>query len=417
MRTGLVARSIIAGGLLLAPLTAFAQDDATTDQAPAPESAPAATEPATEPLPDDLFRDLEQLDSPGRGSANGGGTSRRIELLDRDELAASGFEFGQDSDAADTSTALMLAVSAGSVVHGIGHLHLGDSRTGLFLLGMEGVGAVLMGSAAGYYALTGGETAAAAFFAPALQLGAAAFVFSYLLDVVGTLQSDQRLDRNTHDSRGIGFRARYGLFNAVGFPLRHLIDASLLADIGGLYASAATTHDVALDAASYRGRAGVRPVRGRTDLTFLSVEAGGEFFEYQADGEFARISADGRIGGSLQMGEWFSQLDQVALQGEIGFGYRWYQLAPTGSSTFELAVARPYIPFAAGASMNVSERLSVTGGYATSDSSWVPPLHRLLGIPYIAFVYRSSEYGDVSLRAEIGDGFGLWLGGSFWLLR
>lgn len=410
-----LARAIVACTLLLAPVAASAQQDAAED--PAVEPAPDSTQSAPQPLPDELFRDFEDLEGPGRLAPADRGSGRTLELLDREELAADGFEFGQDSDAADTSTALMLAVSAGVVAHGIGHLHLGDRRTGLFLLGMEGAAALLMGSAAGYYALTDGETAAAAFFAPALQLGAAAFVFSYLLDVIGTLQHDQRLERTTHDSRGIGFRARYGLFNAVGLPLRHLIDASLLADIGGFYAHAATTHDIALDAASYRGRAGVRPIRGRTDLTFVSIEAGGEFFEYQADGEFARISADGRIGGSVQMGEWFAQLDQVALEAEIGFGYRWYQLAPTGSATFELAVSRPYVPFAAGASMNVSERLSVRGGYATSDSSWVSPLHRLLGIPFVAFVYRSSDYGDVSLRAELGDGFGLWLGGTFWLLR
>lgn len=394
-----------------------------TDSADSASQTPASTEGETEEeqiseedRPSDPFEDFGDIgrDDFTRQGPNGG---RPLELMTPDELAAAGFEFGARTSSADTSTALLLAITVGTGFHGIGHLYLGDRRTGLFLFGLEAASLALIGSSVVFFGVTEAASPGAAFFAPAFQLGLATFAFSYLLDVIGTLQSDVDLAPNTSASRGIGLIARYGIFDAVGFPVRHAIDGTLVFDIGGVWARAATTQDVFLDLASYRVRAGARPIRGASQLTFLSVQAGGDFLEWNGEGEFGRFSADGRIGASYQVGDTFPHLDQFALGAEIGGGARWYQFAPTGSTTFEHALTRPFVPFDVHASVNLSERLNVFGGYGTSELSWVPATQRLLGVAHVEFTYRSSSYGDISLKTEIGDGFALWLGGSFWLLR
>jgi hypothetical protein len=343
---------------------------------------------------------------------------RPLELMDRKELEDSGFEFGTQAGSVDRSTAFILSLSAGTAFHGVGHFYLGDTRSGFFLLGMELVSIGLMASSGIFFGLTEGASPAAAFFAPALQLGLATFIYSYLLDVVGSLQGeDLRLAQNTGWERGIGVRAQYGFFEANGLPMRHLIDAVLMGDAGLIYGSAATTQDIFLDASSYRGRIGFRPLRGQDPLTFVDVEAGGEYFQWQGTGEFGRVSVDGRIGLSYQIGTLYPNFDQFALSGEVGLGNHWYQIAPEGTTTFQVATSRLWVPFDVAASMNVSRRLNIRGGYGAPDLSFVPAIHRMLGVAHLGFLYRSTSYGDITLRAEIGDGFGIWLGGSLWFGR
>ncbi len=407
MRTILVVLVIV-----LAPLSGLAQTDSARPdgQAEAAETTPDEPEAAAaDPL--DSFP-LEQGDArPSFGDED-------LDRMTRDEMSASGFEFGSEARQADTSTAVLLSLTAGLGLHGIGHLYMGDTKTGFFLLGMEAVSVAMIASAAGYYVLTEGSTPAVSVFAPVLRLGIAMFLFSHLLDVIGTLRGpESRLPRNTRLDRGFGFKARYGLFGAVGFPLRSVIDATVIGDVGGFYAHAGTMQDVFLEAAQYRGKIGVRPLRGDSELTFLGLEANGEFFEWQGEGEFGRFGADGRIVGSYQLGDGFPALDQFAMTAEVGFGYHWLQFAPTGSTTFEQALARPYVPFDVSASLNLSERFNVSGGYGSSDISWVPALHRMLGVTHVELTYRSSGFGDISLRSEVGQGFALWLGGAFWFGR
>lgn len=366
---------------------------------------------------DDPFDQFEEFgpDEVDRGLFQRDG--RPLELMDRAELEDAGFEFGAQADSVDRSTAFLLSLSAGVAFHGVGHFYLGDTRSGFLLLGMELVSLGLIGSSAIFYGLTEGGSPGTAFFAPALQLGLATFIYSYLLDVIGSLQGEElRLAENSGWERGIGVRAQYGFFQALGLPMRHLIDARVMLDAAALYGSVATTQDVFLEASSYRGRVGVRPLRSGP-LTFLSVEGGGEYFQWQGPGEFGRASVDGRLGISYQLGFQYPNFDQFAIAGEVGLGNDWYQFAPPGSTTFEVATTRLWVPFDVSASMNVSRRLNIRGGYGSPRFSYAPSIHRMLGVAHLEFRYRSTSYGDITLRTEIGDGFGVWLGGSLWFGR
>lgn len=388
--------------------TDTADDDSADDDRPDEAATPD----------DDPFDQFEEFgpDEIDRGPLRSDG--RPLELMRRSELEDSGFEFGAQADSVDRSTAFLLSLSAGVAFHGVGHFYTGDTRSGFLLLGMEIVSLGLMGSSAIFYGLTEGSSPAAAFFSPALQLGVAGFIYSYLLDVIGSLQGDDlRMADNTAWERGVGVRARYGFFQATGLPMRHLIDAALMIDVGAVYGRAGTTQDIFLDASSYRGRVGVRPLRARDPLTFVSVEGGVDYFQWQGTGEFGRLSVDGRLGVSYQLGLQYPNFDQFAIAGEVGLGNDWYQFAPQGSTNFETASSRLWVPFDVNASMNVSRRLNIRGGYGSPKLSYVPAIHRMLGVAHLDFLYRSTSYGDITLRTEIGDGFAVWLGGSLWFGR
>lgn len=363
--------------------------------------------------PFDEFRQFEEQEAADQQDAG-----RPLELMTRDDLANAGFQFGTNAAARDTSSALLLAVTVGTAVHGIGHFYLGDPKTGWFLLGMEAASVGLMIASTTFFGLTESASPWSALFAPMLQAGLAGFVFSYLADVLGTVTKDAGgLEPNTSAAQGVGILARYGLLSSAGIPVRHVIDAELIADIGGIYGRGATTQDVFLDLASYRGGLGGRPLRGRNPLTYLGLEANAEYLQWQGDGEFGRIGADGRLVLSVQLGDDIAHLSEFAMGVTAGLGNHWVQIAPQGSTTFDVATSRIWVPFDVWASLNVTSRLNVRGGYGSPELFLVPPIHRLLGVAHVEFTYRSSAYGDISLRAEIGDGFALWLGGALWLGR
>lgn len=398
--------------LLTTLLCLWAAPSAAQDSGADPEP-PAAVEPTVDPF-DEFEAELGD-ELPVRREQ---GSEKPLELMTRDELDEAGFNFGGDTTGDNSSAALLLSLTAGTAIHGIGHLYLGDRRTGWFLLGLEGVSVGLMFSAASFIGLTGGASPWASAFGPMLQAGIAGFVFSYLADVIGVLtKGESDLSPNTSVERGVGFRLRYGLLNAVGLPARHAIDARLAVDVGGVYGSASTTQDVFLDLASYRAILGVRPLRGQRPLTFLGLEARGDYLQWTGLGEFGRIGAQGRLVGSYQLGDQFPHLSELAFGATTGVANHWIQLAPRGTTTFELASTRLWIPFDIWSSLNVSSSLNVRAGFGSPDVLLVPPIGRLLGVGHFTLTYRSSSYGDISLGAEIGDGLALWLGGGLWFGR
>ena len=338
-----------------------------------------------------------------------------LSTMSRDELAADGFEFGANEQTRDSSSALLLAVTAGSAVHGIGHFYLGDSRTGWALLGIELASVTAIMGSIVFYGATESATGWSAVFGPLLQAGMFGFVYSYVADVIGTVtKSGKALRRNSLADRGFGVRANYGFLSVAGLPVRHVVDGSLVADVGALYGDVATTHDVFLDLASYRGSFGVRPLRGAADLTFVGVEANGGYLQWQGDGEFGRFDLDGRVVGSYQLGERVPHISELAVAASVGPGRAWILLPQRGTTELSTATTSWHVPFDIWMSLNVSEHLSVRGGYGTPELPLLPAVHRLLGVTHIEFRYRSNTVGDISLRGEIGDGIALWLGGGLW---
>jgi len=83
--------------------------------------------------------------------------------------------------------AIPVAILPGLVVHGAGHLALGQTRTGLSLLGLEGGGLGLIGLGLGLTAVTGATRRFIGPFVLGLVAGGALFTVSTLADIYGVL--------------------------------------------------------------------------------------------------------------------------------------------------------------------------------------------------------------------------------------
>lgn len=339
-----------------------------------------------------------------------------IELMNRDDLGAAGFDFGESRNGRDTSSALLISLTAGAFVHGMGHFYVGETRTGAVLLGVE---LASLAAIAGSLAFLGvSETASpwSAAFGPLAQAGLAGFAFSYLADVLGMLTLATSPPKSNSDARrGVGISARYLLLSVPSLSVRHAIDGAVTLNTARVYAQAATTQDVYLDLASYRGLTGVRLLQGAEPLTFLAVEARGDYLSWQGPGEFGRIGVEGRTVLSYQFGERVPHLGELAVGLTGGVGNRWLQIAPAGETKFRVASSRLWIPFDSWASLNVSRNVNVRAGYGTPEVTFVPSTHALLGVAHADLNYRSEALGDLSLRVEVGEGVAVWLGGGVWL--
>ena len=106
------------------------------------------------------------------------------------------------------------ALGPGLLVHGLGHLTAGETKTGLTLLAMEGIGAGIAVGGITSLALSG---AAHEWIVPSIGLtgvGVGLFVGSYLLDVYGVLSPEG----------GFGSAPVHSPWSAVHIGYRHVVD-------------------------------------------------------------------------------------------------------------------------------------------------------------------------------------------------
>lgn len=209
--------------------------------------------------------------------------------------------------ATDTSAAtgpspwpVATAVLAGPVVHGAGHLVAGDTRTGLRLLQLEGLGLGAFVAGLGGLAVTGASPKLVLPLIGLTTAGAGVFVASALADVYGVLAPPG----------GFGTRvAQPALVLEGGY--RHVVDR--LFDYGPFAHLAATAwlgqlrlrtrSWVAVGHGNQRltGMANYRLLRG-AGASFLDVELGAIFHRY-ADEQFSmgfgELSLAGRVDLSL----------------------------------------------------------------------------------------------------------------------
>lgn len=395
------------------------------DDADQSEDADRADEVGPDP-----FGAIEESEEEAQSRRRRRAAEQPLRQMTQEQLQSEGFVFGDEGGRAVSSTATMIALTAGLSVHGLGHIYGGDEPTGYFLLAMEGLSAGLMLSSALYYAVSDGSEVWTAVAAPVFQIGLGSFAYGWVLDVLGTVQGPKlRVARNTHPLTGLGLRASYGFIGgAESVPIRHVIDAGLSLDLGGFYVDAATTQDVLLNGSRYLATVGGRPLAASRRLTHLYVEGNGEYLRFDEVGSFERLEAEGRVGVSFDLGTLFTHLDEVVAGLDAGYGHRWYRFPSPpvvsgesvgGESDGEGSFVADggYIPARFFGHFNVTEGLNLWLSYGSPESPFVPVPHRLFGNAVARLRYRSSDLGDITMGLEVGDGVALSIGGELWWWR
>ncbi|MFU8803077.1 MAG: hypothetical protein ACNA8W_04630 [Bradymonadaceae bacterium] len=210
---------------------------------------------------------------------------KSLTVMTREELSEDGFVFGDDLGRGSRARAIVLAATAGLVVHGVGHWYVNDRQTALVLMGMQGLSMAMLGTALGGY-LWGQDNAwgSSRVISPLILVGGGLFVLSYLIDVVGTIYSDELgLPENTHRTRGISVVARYTYIKPDHVFLRHFLLGEVRLDLGRFYGATRTLQEVGLDLSTYGATVGWRPWQGTLPLTHVFMEVDSDYLVQRAD--------------------------------------------------------------------------------------------------------------------------------------
>lgn len=368
---------------------------------------PAQTDSKEAEQPRDTDEATEAPDSatpPGTTDPN-----RQLSARDRKDLESMGFVFSDSATLASTSSATLMALTLGTLVHGIGHIHAGDVRTGRALLVAEAISVTAMIGSGLFMIADGGASTLTGLAAPVFQFGLGLFVASWILDVVGSVQgATLQLPTSTSNRDRLEAEVGYGFISSTSSPTRHALRAALVADLGLVHFEAETVQDVLLGASVYRVEAGTRLFRVRPQ-TFVSISGVGELFQVSDSGEFNRYGAEVRLGGSFDLGALYSQFSDVAIGAWVGYGNHWFAFENTldpGDFDTRLDFLAHKVFFA----FNVSERLNLGYGYGSHPGDLLTPSGRLLGISEIRLDYQT-DFGAFRLHTQIGDGVALWIGG------
>jgi hypothetical protein len=172
------------------------------------------------------------------------------------------------------------AVVPGLVVHGTGHLALGESSTGKNLLLMEGIGLGLFLAGGATIVLSGASRYLVAPAATATMAGFGLFSTSYLADIYGAVSQDggSTLSRYRAPARWeteLGYRR----ISDSQFDYQDFLVQRVSRQVGPLRLSPSGWFDVRGDTARYRVEsqyrlAGVTEEPAPADLSFLDVTLG-----------------------------------------------------------------------------------------------------------------------------------------------
>lgn len=198
------------------------------------------------------------------------------------------------------------AVVPGVVVHGTGHLVLGESRTGRNLLLMEGVGLGLFLAGGVTIVLTGASRYFVAPAATATMAGFGLFSTSYLADVYGSLSKDggAALSRYRAPARWeteLGYRR----VSDAQFDYQDFLVQRVSRQIGPLRLSPSGWFDVRGDTARYRMEsqyrlAGVTEEPAPGDVSFIDVTLGFVHQRHRPE-HFSKSSAELSIDGRYDL--------------------------------------------------------------------------------------------------------------------
>lgn len=339
-----------------------------------------------------------------------------LEQMSEEQARQSGFVFGDPNEESSRTSAAFLAATAGLLAHGVGHWYVDERRTAAILLGMEGAGLALMGSALAWQGLADDSPASQIYARPAMYAGLGLFGLSYLLDIIGTVQTTEiGLPVNTRRTRGISVEANYRYIDMQGYPTKtlQLLTAGSTVDLGWGYVGARTDQDVYLETSVYGLTLGSRPWRGPGRHTYLFVEGDGEWFNFSGTGRFQRLGAQMRAGVSLELGNWISQLRHVAVGAAAGYGYHWLWL-PGADSQMSQAASVSYVPFEMFVHFNLTERLNARVAYEHQNGEFLQSTPPNWAVTSVEVLYRSTDILDLVVRGELGGGFGVTGGLRVW---
>ncbi|MCA9563211.1 MAG: hypothetical protein KC561_06970 [Myxococcales bacterium] len=338
----------------------------------------------------------------------------RLRTMSEDELEEDGWVYqGEESELGSLGGGLM-ALTVGSVAHGVGHLFAQDKRTGWSLFIGEIIGAGLMGAALLARGITNNDGGWAVLYESFFPLGAGLFAITWVLDIVGTFGgSTSNFRESLRSTNQLGIASQYTFYRVEGLPLSHAGTLRINFDFWPFYAYPYASLGVDENFLGVGAILGVRFGFGRREHTYA-------FFELQAEQNsfddigFSYWTALGNIGVSLDVGDFFNHMDGLLIRAFVGGGAQFFSFdfPDAGDSN-------PNSLLSTGVSMgtNPTERFMFEVGYIERPDALVGHISQNVGSFFATLTFAPSSNIDIYLDARAGRGTQLFAGTVFYLFR
>lgn len=339
--------------------------------------------------------------------------------LSKKEARNRGFVFGTEKRRDNRSSATLVALTGGAILHGLGHWYRDDRESAWKLLAAEVASIALAG--AGILVRPQGTDGAGPLVGDALlYAGGSFFALSYLIDLIGTYNGpDAELPASTERYRGLSVSAGYDYVDLEGLPRQAMqfFQAKSEIDIGAFYGRVRYNQDVLLGPWTYGGTVGIRPYRGRDLDDFAFIQADTQWLNLSLGASPYRLRGQLVGGYSLDIGRFFGHLRDLAIRMSGGYERHWYG---EGQVTEAVDFGRSRGDFVFGTHLlfNVTDVVRLDAGLKRRvRTAFGGQGSRTSKVGVARLNYRVNELVDVDIRAEFGDAYKLGAVADVWLWR
>ncbi len=331
--------------------------------------------------------------------------------LSYDEAIAQGYDPRPPEDVNGSLTASLLALGPGLAVHGIGHLYLDETRTGVLLLLTELTALLLIVGGAAADIVTEGSGSVATATDALTHTGVVLFLGSWLADIVGSFTGTVPFDPDSTRVEGSVFGVAYRYTDSPLDAFRHHLVARLSIDLGWLYIRPLIDVEASLGAREGELDVGTRLVRGDDPHEHLAVGLVARRRENEPDG-FAVSGVMGYAWAKADLGRFMRTLRHVYIAGRLGYGTDGYQFTRAGAAPSffaDVEFTDTRLLLQSGLGFNTGENTHMLLLWSQDTVGDTPPDPEL-GLFELGLQHRYLDTLDIEVELTLGDGFAVWLG-------
>lgn len=342
------------------------------------------------------------------------------------DALAEGYLERPDDELVGSLGGSLMALTVGTVVHGVGHFWVEERTTGIILLATELAAGLVWLAAQWIEDSTNGSGGSVAVAKLLNHLGMTLFVGSYLADIVGTFTGTTPFSPDSTRVEGSTFGVAYRYTDSPLDNFRHHLVGRLNIDTGWVYLRPLIDLEASLDYRRVDLDLGFRVIRGADPHEHVAIGLLGRRLENRADG-YALSGVQGYVAGKIDLGRFMRTLRYFYLAGRAGYGLDTYQFSAQRGSVPSLFAPSDFddqqLTLATGIGFNTGQRTHMlvmwsidTTSDVPADSLVFPPLslvvpeESLVGVVDVSLEHRYQDTVDIEVQATIGQGFAIWLG-------
>ena len=340
--------------------------------------------------------------------------SEELGEMSDEELQADEWEFLDEGQSTGSLVGGLLALTFGSVAHGVGHFYTGDTRTFRILMIAEAVSVVMIAGSVLVESLTHSDGDLAPLYEPLMPLGASVFVTTWLLDIIGTFKENAlTFTEVRRPGTQLGLAVSYEYSSLRNLPLQHALFARLELDLWPFYLYPHGTIGLDDDFRHYGGVTGLRIGIGRRPRSFVYLQGEASRYLFDTLG-FSYWSILATLGLSFDFGEIFPHLDGLIFKNELGAGTQRhiFDFDPDAPVT-----ATNFLVVKTSLAVNPLGGFFAEFGYLERPDTLVGNISQSIGSFFATLSYALTDRLTLFVDGRLGNGFQTCSGAQYTFVR